>query len=297
MLAERLGYGPEERLLIVHADDLGLAQSVNAAFFRGFATGLINSGSVMVPCPWFAEVAAFVRAHPEADVGLHLTLTSESPEHPTTPVAPPTSIPSLVDKNGYFLAQWTVETRIDPGEVAVELRTQIQKALAAGLRPTHLDSHQYRAQLSGRAIFGVTRCLAHEYRLPVLISREWLTRADYLRSGLTPRDVVLDRVAIIHGNAAPERWSAFYSRVLTQLPPGVSEILIHPGYDNEELQAFFGGREPWGAAWRQRDFDFFTSDAFRDLLAQQRITLITWREITAGLSDAKRRRLGVSWLP
>src|SRR5215216_4307732 len=76
-LIERLGYPPDAKLLIIHADDLGMARSVNAASIKALEAGAINSASIMVPCPWFAEIAAYARSHPEADLGLHLTLTSE----------------------------------------------------------------------------------------------------------------------------------------------------------------------------------------------------------------------------
>src|SRR5215475_298148 len=89
-LAERLGYEPGERLLIVHADDLAIAHAVNAAIIKGLGTGLITSASVMVPCPWFPEVAAFAREHPEADLGIHLTLTSERVACRWGPTAPRT---------------------------------------------------------------------------------------------------------------------------------------------------------------------------------------------------------------
>src|SRR6476659_1414325 len=95
-LAEKLGYRPNARLLIVHADDLGFAKAVNEAFFAALKTGLVNSGSAMVPCPWFSEIAAFAREHPETDIGLHLTLTSETDAHKWQPSAGPEMVPSLV---------------------------------------------------------------------------------------------------------------------------------------------------------------------------------------------------------
>ena len=87
-LAERLGYGKEERLLILHADDVGMCHSVNAATTKAFAAGMVSCGSVMVPCPWFPAIAAWSRDHPEGDLGLHLTLTSEWATYRWRPVAP-----------------------------------------------------------------------------------------------------------------------------------------------------------------------------------------------------------------
>ena len=291
-LSERLGYGPQARLLIVHADDLGLAQSINSAFISDQAAGLINSGSVMVPCPWFSEIATFSQANPGADIGLHLTLTSEGAKFRCAPVASHTQVPSLVDQQGYFLEKWGSETNISPSEVEIELRAQIEKAHAAGLRPTHLDSHQFRLQWGGRNILEVYLRLGREYNLPVLISREWFSRLPYLKSLLSRRDIVLDRIVILRGDATAKDWPDLYRRALKNLPPGVTEFLIHPGYDNAELQKFFGDDPAWGAAWRQRDLDFFTSDEFQAILATQNIKLITWREIAKRLES---RRSFLNW--
>src|SRR4026207_2293364 len=101
-IAERLGYPRDAKLLIVHADDLGMAHSVNAATIKAFETGLVNSGSIMVPCPWLSEIAAFARANPQADLGLHLTLTSEWTSFRWGPVVPKDRVKSLLDKDGFF---------------------------------------------------------------------------------------------------------------------------------------------------------------------------------------------------
>src|ERR1700740_2140961 len=139
-LVERLGYPPGTKLLIVHADDLGETHSMNAAAIKALEAGTINSASLMVPCPWFPEIADYAKSHPAADFGLHLTLTSERIYYRWGPVAPRDKVPSLVDSNGYFQHDWSPETRIDPKDVETEIRAQVARALAMGVKPTHLDS-------------------------------------------------------------------------------------------------------------------------------------------------------------
>jgi chitin disaccharide deacetylase len=287
-LAERLEYDPHVRLLIVHADDLAVTHAVNEAFIDSLETGLINSGSVMVPGPWFPEVAAFARAHPKVDIGLHLTLTSERTAYRWGPTAPRTEVPSLVDQQGYFHQAWTSETRVDSRDVEVELRAQIEKAYAAGLCPTHLDSHDYRLQMSGRGLFELYLRLGRQYGMPVFVARDWFTQFPYLQLSLTPHDVVIDHTVTIGPEIAPEQWPAYYRRAVESLRPGVTQFVIHPGLDHAELRAFSADRPTWGAAWRQRDFDFFTSEEFRTLLVRHDIRLTTWREIGARLTEIKR---------
>src|SRR4249920_293645 len=152
-LVERLGYPPGTKLIIVHADDLGETHSVNAAAIKALQGGTINSASLMVPCPWFPEIADYAKSHPDADFGLHLTLTSERVYYRWGPVAPADKVPTLIDENGYFHHDWKPTTGINPKEVDLELRAQIDRAYAMGLRPTHLDSHQYRLFDNGKELF------------------------------------------------------------------------------------------------------------------------------------------------
>ena len=282
-LAERLGYPKDAKLLIVHADDLGMAHSVNAATIKGFESGLVNSGSIMVPCPWFAEIATYARANPQADLGLHLTLTSEWTTFRWGPVTPKDRVSSLLDKNGYFqLTETDAAAKADPKEVELEIRAQIERARASGIQPTHLDSHM-GTLYQNKALFEIFLKVAREYKLPVRVAKEWFSRDDsrteFLTSTLNPDDVFIDRILDINQSVAPSDWAKFYTDAIKNLQPGVTEVVIHLAYDDAEMRGATFDHPDWGAAWRQRDFDFFTSDAFRKLLSEQKIKLITWREL------------------
>jgi predicted glycoside hydrolase/deacetylase ChbG (UPF0249 family) len=285
-LAERLGYPAATKLVIIHADDLGETHAVNAAAIKALEAGAINSASMMVPCPWFPEIADYAKSHPEADLGLHLTLTAERVYYRWGPAAPIDKVPSLVDRNGYFHHDWDQHQQINPKDVETELRAQIERALAMGVRPTHLDSHQYRLIMSGKDLFDVFLRVSHEYHLPVFVTRDWFAEHPYLESMVGPGDIVLDHTVTIEPEVSAEKWADFYLKALKSLKPGVTEFVIHPGFDDEELRAATRERATWGAAWRQRDYDFFTSERFRQLLTQENIKLITWREL-ARLSTSK----------
>ena len=278
-LAEKLGFARDSKLLIVHADDVGVTHSVNAATIKALDTGLVNSASLMVPCPWFPEIADYAKSHPTVDFGLHLTLTSERVYYRWGPVASKDKVPSLIDENGYFHHDWAATTKINSNEVELELRAQIERAYAMGVRPTHLDSHQYRLYENGKGFFEVVLRLAHEYNLPVFVARDWFADRPYLESSLTSADIVLDHTVTIAPSVPPEKWAEFYKTALKNLQPGVTELVIHLAFADDEMKAATRERDTWGAAWRQRDFDFFTSQEFRQLLQEQKIKLVTWREL------------------
>ena len=278
-IAERLGYPRDAKLLIVHADDLGMAHSVNVATIKAFESGLVNSGSIMVPCPWFSEIATYARANPQADLGLHLTLTSEWTSFRWGPLSPKDRVSSLLDKDGYFyLTETEAASHADPKEVELEITAQVERARASGIQPTHLDSHM-GTLYQNKALFEVFLRVARKYKLPVRVARAWFDRADFLPEILKADDVYIDRVLDINTSVAAGDWAKFYSDELKKLEPGVTEVVIHLAYDDSEMRGATFNHPNWGAGWRQRDFEFFTSETFRKVLQENQIKLITWREL------------------
>jgi hypothetical protein len=149
-----------------------------------------------------------------------------------------------------------------------------------GIRPTHLDSHQYRLYDNGEELFAALLTVAHEKKLPFFVARDWFAEHPYLESSLSADDIVIDHTVTIDPGVRPEKWADFYRTAIKNLQPGVTEFVIHVAFADAEMTAATRERETWGAAWRQRDFDYFTNAEFRELLQKEKIHLVTWRELT-----------------
>jgi predicted glycoside hydrolase/deacetylase ChbG (UPF0249 family) len=283
---ERLGYRADARLLVVHADDLGMAHSVNRATFAALEAGWISSASLMVPCPWFPEAAHFAESHPEADIGVHLALNSEWTGYRWGPVSPASEVPSLLDAAGYLpLLETTPAAQARPEEVERELRAQVQRARAAGVRVTHLDSHM-AALFESRELLDVYRRLGKELDLPILLEREGERGGSASAWGQgASGEALLDRVVSLAPGVPPGEWLAAYRRLLAPLPPGVYQVIVHLAYDDEEMRGAAGEHVDWGAAWRQSDFDLVRSPAFAAFLEREGFVRVSWRDL-----DRARRR-------
>ena len=276
-VAERLGYPRDAKLLIIHADDLGFAHSADAASFDALDKGAITSASIMMPTPWVTEVAAYAKAHPDADLGLHLTLTSEWETYRWDGLAPTDKVPSLYDPDGTLPNdEAVVAKRAKPEEVDRELRAQVERALALGIRPTHLDSHM-GSLFTTPALFSVYTKVAHDYHLPFLaVAGPGFGGGQFV---LTPSDVPLDAVIIASGEVPRDKWKEFYLDAIKNLKPGVSELIVHLGHDDAELQAVTVNHEPYGSAWRQRDYEVMNSPEFKKALQDNHVILVKWRDL------------------
>ena len=281
--AQKLAYPEDARLLIINADDFGMCHDQNEATIEGLTRGLFTSATVLVTCPWFEEVVDFARNHPSADLGVHLTLTSEWERYKWGPVLGRGAVPSLVDERGYLwpdVPQVYAHDRLEEAEA--ELRAQIDKALATGIDVTHLDSHMGPLHL--RADYhDIYRRLARDYRLPLrMVSRRALRKIEGM--GAVLEGLERDRTWYPdHFNSGGprhvEETPVYWTTLIRDLHPGITEIYCHPALARTELLGC--ARD---ARQREADFRFFTSDQARTLIRNEAVELIGYRK----LRDAMR---------
>lgn len=269
----------DKKYLIIHADDAGMAWSENKATQIGLLEGSINSTSLMVPCPWFMEMAQFCLKYPKLDYGIHLTLTGEWKTYPFRPITPASKIPSLVDQNGHFYPKRTAirdGAKID--EVYVELKNQIEYALSLGLQPTHLDSHMYTLGLR-QDLIDLYQNLGKEYNIPIVLSKKLIAY-----TGESPADFQLPEkgcMESIYMGSFEEFENKglphYYDQLLDNLSAGISMILIHPALKSAEMEQITIDHPNFGDVWRAADAAYFSSAHCKIKLRENAIELIDFR--------------------
>ncbi|MCP5068800.1 MAG: ChbG/HpnK family deacetylase [bacterium] len=290
-LAEQLGFAPKDRIAVIHADDIGMCHSANEGAFAALLDGPATCGSIMVPCPWFREAAERARAHPDLDLGVHLTLNAEWSAYRWGPVAGRSAVPTLLDDEGYLPRSLVeVAERAEPEEVEIELRAQVAMAMDAGIDVTHLDAHMGTAFLP--KFLPVYQGLAVEFQVPVLAARP--DEATLEASGMAGAKPIFDGMAdsfeakgypVLDGldanslDFAHGEGAAHNTARLDGLGVGVSYLICHPAADGEELRSitpdsahhrdfergFYGGSSG-RKALEERGVDTLGMRALRDLL-------------------------------
>ena len=281
-LVEKLGYPAGSKLLLIHGDDIGMSHAANKASIDALDKGIVTCGSIMVPCPWFLEIAAYARAHPEADLGLHLTLTAEWKNYRWRPLADLAKVKGLIDPEGYMFHDVApVYASACPEEIEAEVRAQIEFARAHGVTPTHLDSHMGTLYYNPEYLKVAWR-LAEEYDIPFMLfssaspvlSRTNNPDVKTLAQQLEARGVpLLDNLESIE-NTPVDQSESFYRDLIRNLQPGVTELIIHLADNSEEIQAITGN-------WRQRfaDYTIFTDPKTKAFLDEQQVHLIGWKDL------------------
>ena len=220
LTARLLGYPDDARLLLVNADDFGMYSAINEAVVRAFNAGIVQSTSLMMPCPGASQAIQRLKDNPEIPFGVHLSVIRDIAHYRWGPLAPRERVPSLLDESGGFYTEGRMAemlARAARDELEVEFRAQIEAVRGAGLTPTHLDWHCLGD--GGRAdIFDMTLGLAREYGLALRVASR--PHADRLRrQGLpTPDHDLLDSFTV-GLDEKPSR----YARMLRELPAGLNE--------------------------------------------------------------------------
>ena len=277
----------ETRYLIIHADDGGLCHSVNQSIISSLEKGIVSSTSLMAPCPQFNEITDYLKDNPQFDTGIHLTLTCEYPHYPWGPVADKNKVKSLVNPNDYLwhsVEEFVQNAKVE--DVETELRAQIELVLEAGIQPSHLDSHMGTVFMDLRFIETYVK-LGLEYQITPMLVKPTKNSA-----GLIDRfDVDVEKEAVDklmksgipflnflyvtdnHTKKLEDREQE-YITVLKKLPAGISQIIIHTGFENEELKKIMDN-----SASRQYDFSVFTENKIKATIDELGIIAILKRNV------------------
>jgi predicted glycoside hydrolase/deacetylase ChbG (UPF0249 family) len=283
-LAERLGYSATDKLLIIHADDVGMCHSVNVASFDAMEHGVVTCGSIMMPCPWVLEAAAYMHAHPDADLGLHLTLTSEWGVYRWRPITPQDQAAGLIDEQGYMWHEVeNVLRHASSDEVEKEVKAQIERAEMYGMKATHVDSHM-GTLFMGKYVGAYTRqAKAHNLicmmpkptRQMIALGKVMGNDVQKIFAELAPQGYVFldELVQRVDGRTLEQRKKAYYD-VFRGLKPGVTELIVHLGGNDEEARHIMGSWEN-----RYNDYLIMKDPETKALIDQLGIKLIGYRPL------------------
>jgi predicted glycoside hydrolase/deacetylase ChbG (UPF0249 family) len=291
-MAARAGAG---RVLIPHVDDLGVSHGANRAFVELAGLGFVTCGSVMPPCAWFPEMVEMARERPALDVGVHLTLTSESRTCRWRPISTASRRSGLIDGDGYMWPDVpTLRHHADRGALETELRAQIEVALGAGLDVTHLDTHIGAAAAPEFA--AIYAGLGRSYRLPVLLARDSASYDSVLGMGPIDRSFYDRLIAELDAEGMPlvdqfamglamrhRPCDDAFRHMVEHAAPGLTFLSLHcntPG-DIEEMH-------PNDATWRIAEYHLFQEPDFLAWVAARAVRLGGFRSIR----DRYRQDLG-----
>jgi predicted glycoside hydrolase/deacetylase ChbG (UPF0249 family) len=284
--AERLGWKPDEIVVILHVDDVGMSHSSNLGAIETTEHGVATSWSVMMPCPWVPEIAKYLKQHPDVDSGLHLTLTSEWSLYRWPPLAGKPKVPGLVDEEGcLWHGVQDVATHATPDEIETEIRAQIDRAERLGIPITHLDSHM-GTLFSRLDYFERFAKIGMEKGIPILAigghatyaSQENPQAGEQIRAWI-PKIwnaglPVLDDLHTGSYDWKPAEKKEKFIALLKELKPGVTEILFHASIPTEDFPLITSSSQA-----RLADAKVLTDSDVKKLIQKRGIILTTWKEL------------------
>ncbi len=285
-LLKKLGYSDTDRLVILHTDDIGMCYASIQAYKDLWEFGTISSGAVMTPCPWFPAVAEMCRANPQMDMGVHATLNSEWDAYRWSPLSTRDPDSGLIDAEGYF-HHWqdAVYANAKPEAVAAEVNAQVERALAAGIDITHVDSHMgtiiHPNFVQSYLQAGMSRLL------PNMLPRASALGFDMMGIDAPTLTTYAPILAQLEAQGVPMLDGLFSmplehdhdhigvaKKILSEVPAGITHFLFHPSIDTPELRAIC---PDWKA--RVANYHAFMSDELKSFIQDSGIHLIGYRAI------------------
>lgn len=293
--AERLGYPTGKKVIMLHSDDAGMCEEANIATINLLEAGHIQSAAAMPPCPDFEGMIDWAKANPKADIGLHLCLTSEWKTYRWPSVLPPEEVPGLIDPDGkLWRSVPEVVQNATPEEVAKEVRAQIEKSIALGYRPDHIDTHM--GTLYGSTEFAKEYLkIAMEYGIPAnAIDMSNQQVVDGFRKKGYP---ITDELVEFMGNytlpkldnftSAPnaktyEEKVQVFKDLINSLNPGLTEIIFHPSVETGQLKTITG-------SWQQRVWEakMFADPDLIQFFEDEGVIFTDWKEIMRRFNKTK----------
>jgi len=300
--AERLGWPPGSRVVIFHVDDSGMCHDANMGTLEAMTNGIATSTSTMFPCPWVSEFAKIVKEHPELDVGVHLTLTSEWGKYRWGPVAGKKAVPGLVDDEGCLWPDVPqVMFKATPDEVEKEIRAQIDRCLTIGIKPTHLDSHMgtlfYNAPFFDRYLKvgaemgipilvpgGHLQYIGQENPLMVALAKQMGEKA--WNAGLP---VVDDIHTGGHDCSGPEDKKRQIIQFVKDVKPGITEFIVHCTKTTDSFSNISGS-----GPMRRAEMEAMCDPDVRKAAEEEGIIFTTWRELKERREKIKEQEKNVA---
>lgn len=294
---KKLGFSDTDRLVIIHMDDVGMCHASLTAYQELMEYGLVSSAAVMVPCPWFPATADYLRQHPRLDMGVHITLTSEWDTYRWGPISTADPYSGMIDSEGYFYR--SAQEARENGHLAavrIEILMQIQRALAAGIDVTHIDTHMGTAFYHKYLPLYVEA--AQSNGLAIFLLRYAAERMGFVQVGKSTIEVgsalivrleaegypMVDEVDDMPLGAALEfedRLELTKTKMKALKPGGITHFLMHAAHDTPELRAI-------APDWRARvgDLQVFQSDELRKFIQNDGIQVIGYRALRETIGQA-----------
>ena len=283
---KKLGLKDDDRVVLIHTDDIGMCQASVEAFADLNEAGIISCGAVMVPCPWFLHAAGYARQHKKADLGIHLTLTSEWETYRWGPISTRDLASGMMDEAGFFHNKSEpAQQNADPLAVEIELNAQVERAIQAGIIPTHVDTHM--GTVAHPKFMGTYIQLALKHRLPPMIFR--MDEVGWRAAGLEPEFAkmaaglvqqleasglpLLDAIGGMSLDSDQDRLERT-KQAFTDLQAGLTHFIIHPSKDTPELRAITPD-------WRCRvaDYQNFMNEELRRHIQATGVHVIGYRAL------------------